>query len=87
MEMEISIEFIQEIAMHMYHNLLQIGQSSQNQLSVQFPMNEFVEVDIDNSLYPLFEGRIMRNSHEDGTYSLILEIKRDDRVWIQSITM
>lgn len=85
--MEISVEFIQEIATHMYSNLLQIGENDANQLVKRFPMNEFGTIEIDNNLYPGFEGRIRRNVTEDGTYNLLFEIKKEDKVWLQPITI
>jgi len=85
--MEISVEYIQEIAMHMYHNLLAIANADSNRFLEQFPINEFGNIEIDDTLYPDFEGKIMRGLDENDNYSLVLEIKRDDRVWLQSIKL
>lgn len=85
--MEISVAYIQEIAMHMYDNLLAIAHKDQDQLAQRFPVNEFGAIDIDNRRYPDFEGKIMRCMDENDTYSLLLEIKKGDRVWLQSIRL
>lgn len=85
--MEITVELIEAISLHMYHSLINIANHNSTEFIERFPMDEFGIIEIDQQLYPGFDGKIMRTIVADNNYELVLEISREDRIWLQTIKL